>query len=65
MRNKIKMLKMCSMVLRFSQVHICSSDSSSTLLYTIEHDSEHDKWMRDQIGRSAFFDETEIAFLRQ
>ena len=36
-----------------------------TLRYTIEHDSEHDKWMRDQIGCSAFFDETEIAFLRQ
>ena len=29
MRNKIKMLKMRAMVLRFGVIHICSSDSSS------------------------------------
>ena len=29
MRNKIKMLKMCTMLLRFGLIHICSSDSSS------------------------------------
>ena len=36
MRNKIKMLKMCTMVLRFGLVHImCSSDSSSANLILI------------------------------
>ena len=35
MRKKIKMLKMCEMVLCFDQVHICSSDSSSANLTLI------------------------------
>ena len=35
MRNKIKMLKMCRMVLRFGLIHICSSDSSSVNLSLI------------------------------
>ena len=35
MRNKIKMLKMCTMLLRFGLIHICSSDSSSANLSLI------------------------------
>ena len=35
MRNKIKMLKICTMVLRFGLIHICSSDSSSANLSLI------------------------------
>ena len=64
MRNKIKMLKMCTMLLRFGLIHICSSDSSSANLSLIPL-SITLTWMRDQTDRSVFFDGTEIAFIRQ
>ena len=35
MRNKITMLNICTMVLRFGLIHICSSDSSSANLSLI------------------------------
>ena len=67
MRNKIKLLKMCTIVLRFGLIHICSSDSrvSSSACDSIEHDSDHDTWMLDKTDRSVLFYETEFAFIRQ
>ena len=63
------MLNMCTMVLRFGQVQICSSDRvvppRQPHFDTIGHDSEHDRptWMRDQTDRSVFFMKRKLPFL--